>query len=855
VTLQELDSLIGRYLEGLATDEDVRRLLAELDASEPARVRLARQLYHEKTLIDSLSESGADAGAVIPFGAARARHKRFAFATGGRTRQIAGLIAASLLVAWLGAYVLRLRPASEPAGTVAHLDASSGMVVVRRGTGTLDVVPDMALLPGDRIRTAAGGRARCLYHDTTSIELGANTEIVIGAGRAAVREARATLETPMPGADAALRETDPSGKQILVLRGTLAATVARQPDSTSVVFASPNALTEVISTTLSLAVAPYWTRLDVREGTVRLTHARDARRVLVPARHYAVAAAGIALEPRPIPAPDPARSVFKKRYVMCQVDPQEKAETHALQRLMERAAAAGYNGLVLGDRFGRYLNLQRPSRQLLDQIDAIRRKADALGLALIPCSLEPDQVSYTDRSLTAALPVRDTPFRAQANVARAESDPAVALANPGFETAGGGQPAGWEIRQQTARIEHVRSGARSGEYAVRLRPAAGRAPAQAETQLVQRLRVKPYRAYTVSFWARASAPGTELRMRIEGAGYTTLGAVSARTGSDRYRSAEAVFNALANKNVWLDFSPAPGTRADVWLDDVALRDVGLRNTVRRDSLPVVVRAADGGALFEEGRDYTVGDEQLVLPPGSRIREGAGLAVSWHMRPQIYSTRIPASTCHPEYYAIHKQLVAGLDAAFGGPPGFMMRYAGGHNGWYLGNWDPACGEMKAGALIALTIRKSETLLRGVRASCELYLWNDIVDPFACAKPAYGLWRGSLEGAWEGVARSTLIVNRNPEHLTESLLFFARRRHEQIVACPARTDAISGRLHGLEAAEAAGATGIVGFMYGSGYETFEELAQGHGLEIAANRMRAVERWGERPAFPPPHAAARE
>jgi hypothetical protein len=90
------------------------------------------------------------------------------------------------------------------------------------------------------------------------------------------------------------------GKRIVVARGIVHADVARQIAGKSVTILTPQAEAKVLGTKFALHVVASWTRLEVQEGKVRLSR-EGAAGVDVSAGHFALAAPGIRLVPRPLP--------------------------------------------------------------------------------------------------------------------------------------------------------------------------------------------------------------------------------------------------------------------------------------------------------------------------------------------------------------------------------------------------------------------------------------------------------------------------------------------------------------------------------------------------------------------------
>jgi outer membrane biosynthesis protein TonB len=104
-------------------------------------------------------------------------------------------------------------------------------------------------------------------------------------------------------ADAAIKEIvkGPKGTRIVLTQGTLTADVAKQPADQPLVIATPQAEARVLGTVFRLVVDASSTRLEVREGKVRLT--RETKSVDVSAGQFATATAGTPLTARTL-SPD-----------------------------------------------------------------------------------------------------------------------------------------------------------------------------------------------------------------------------------------------------------------------------------------------------------------------------------------------------------------------------------------------------------------------------------------------------------------------------------------------------------------------------------------------------------------------
>ncbi len=63
-----------------------------------------------------------------------------------------------------------------------------------------------------------------------------------------------------------------------------------------------------------------------------------------------------------------------------------------------------------------------------------------------------------------------------------------------------------------------------------------------------------------------------------------------------------------------------------------------------------------------------------------------------------------------------------------------------------NWDPFCGMITAGEYLKNTIKKTQDTLLEINPNYEMYVWNDMIDPFHNATGAYMMSNGDMSGSW-------------------------------------------------------------------------------------------------------------
>ena len=171
-------------------------------------------------------------------------------------------------------------PARETLPTAARLEHVRGDVVALVGGARMPAAADFRLTGDDGLLTLGkSSQAVLAYEDGTRLVLGADTSLT------QVLDRKGEL------------------RRIHVEQGVVAAQVARQAGGESLVFVTPTAEARVVGTRLTLLVSAASTRLEVKEGRVKLSRRGEDGAVDVGADQYAVAAKGTSLAARGIPGP------------------------------------------------------------------------------------------------------------------------------------------------------------------------------------------------------------------------------------------------------------------------------------------------------------------------------------------------------------------------------------------------------------------------------------------------------------------------------------------------------------------------------------------------------------------------
>lgn len=505
--------------------------------------------------------------------------------------------------------------------------------------------------------------------------------------------------------------------------------------------------------------------------------------------------------------------------------------------MLRRARAAGYTGLVYSDY---RLNLvEQPDPRFLRNVKAMRDEAARLGLDVYAVVFP---VGYSggllarDPNLAEGLPVRNALFRVRGGEADLVPDPPVRLVNGGFEAAVGDRLLGWQAQDGLGSVSFVdRAVRRSGRSSLRLKDVGVRDPRLGRARVVQRVRVSPYRQYHFSVWVRThgfEAPET-LRLTVRGGGRSLSHVTWATRPTQDWRQEHAVFNSLEASEITLYLGVWSAKRGSVWLDDVRLEEVGLLNVLRRPGCPLGVLGEDG-TVYREGRDFQpVRDEEMLaaaregrpcvyhkpttlrLTPGSRLREGQRLRVSFYHPVTIHEEQVVCCLSEPRVFELLKEQARWVRDTLR-PRGFLMA----HDEIRVANWCETCRRrrMTPGQLLADNARRCVEILREVSPRAPVYVWSDMFDPHHNARGGYYLANGSFEGSWEGLPRDVGLCNWNYARRRESLAWFAERGHPQVIA--GYYDSTPGQIREW-LSEAGYARGVIGAMYTTWLRRYDDL----------------------------------
>jgi hypothetical protein len=500
--------------------------------------------------------------------------------------------------------------------------------------------------------------------------------------------------------------------------------------------------------------------------------------------------------------------------------------------LIERAAGAGYTGIVLADYKLNFLDRMPPS--YFKNVARVQAAAAKHQMEIIPCVFP---IGYSngllanDVNLAEGLPVQDAPFVVKDRVAVAIPDPAAHLRNGGFEETNGDVFLGFGYQDEPGKVTFAdRSVVHSGKVSCRMENIKD----SGIRRVIQRVRVRPHACYRIHCWVKSrDLHPSGFTLLALGKRPLTYHEVHLQPTQD-WTQVECVFNSLAETEIGVYAGQWSGGSGTLWLDDLALEELSLVNVLRRPGCPLTVAGADGQQDYEEVKDFEPVRDKLLgmtpwegeykfdqpgatlrLTPHSGIRDGDRLRVSWYHPVIINEGAVACCLTEPKLYDVLRDQARRVNELLKPKTIFMS-----HDELRVAGWCHSCRATgkTPGELLADNVRRCTAIIKEINPSARVVVWSDMFDPHHNAVNDYYLVNGTLAGSWNGLSPDIMIANWNGGKTSASLKWFADRGHIQLFAGYYDSDLSS---FGKFLHDAQGIPRVTGFMYTTWQTKYGEL----------------------------------
>ncbi len=497
----------------------------------------------------------------------------------------------------------------------------------------------------------------------------------------------------------------------------------------------------------------------------------------------------------------------------------QERDVSDISHLIQTAAQHGINGAVVS--FGLDTLSKKPP-QFFKRLNDIKQVCRDAKVDLIPAVFS---VGYGggalahDPNLAEGLPVEDAPFLVKGDEASFAGGNVEVIRNGGFERFSGNHFESYAFHDQPGEVSFVDTQVKhSGIASLRLENFT--ANPYGHGRVMQEVQVQPHRCYRLSIWVKTEGlrPASAFQLLVLAGNDREVAPREFRLSpTSDWRRLTMLFNSLDYSKLRLYAGVWGGKAGKLWLDDWSVKEVGPVNVLRRPGTPVTVRSEDGSTTYVEGRDYAPLRDPHLQPwrddgpaqslrilPGSRIRDGQRLRVSWYHSMLINDSQVTLCMAEPELYRIFDEETK-LLAKYLHPDRVLLSM----DEIRMGGTCAACRGRNMGELLGECITRQDQIIHRYLPGAEVYVWSDMLDPNHNAHGNYYLVNGDFTGSWQHVPKDIVIAVWGGAPRPKSLEFFAKRGFRTLVACYYDAANLDDTKGWLEAA--APLPNVQGFMY--------------------------------------------
>jgi len=543
----------------------------------------------------------------------------------------------------------------------------------------------------------------------------------------------------------------------------------------------------------------------------------------------------------------PLMGEYPYRWVYVSRSLQRDSDLVDIKNIVKTASESGLNGMVLAAGLDR---LDGRSTEYFERLKQVRQLCKQQDFDIVPIIFSVGyggSVLAEDKNLAAGLPVKDALFVVENNQAHFVPGTTAKIINPGFEQYEGNNLKGYKgynFHDRPGEVSFIdKEIFNSGRVSLRFENFGNYEHGHA--RLMQEVKVDPHRCYRVSCVVRTES------LEPEGAFHIMVLSPDGRDiapwdprvpSTSDWRQVTMGFNSLGYDRVRVYLGAWGGQSGRFWIDELRVEEVGLLNVLRRPGTPVTVQDEQTGLVYKENKDYAaITDPQLnfrfdhepvaiEIPPGSKIRDGQRLKVSYYHGMAINSGQVTVCMSEPKVYEIWDKQIRLLHEILA-----PSRYLLSMDEIRAGGSCQACKKrnMTMAQILGDCITEQVRIIRNVNPEAEILVWSDMLDPNHNAHADYYLVDGDFTGSWNYVPEDLVIVCWYYEKRAESLAFFSSLGFRTMAGAYYDGDTLDNPSGWLDVLEAT--PGASGIMYTTWRNKYELLAPFGNLVTERGRVK--------------------
>jgi len=522
---------------------------------------------------------------------------------------------------------------------------------------------------------------------------------------------------------------------------------------------------------------------------------------------------------------------YPYRWVYVSRSLQRDSDLVDIKNIVKTASESGLNGMVLAAGLDR---LDGRDQEYIERLKQVRQLCKQQDFEIIPIVLSVGyggSVLAEDKNLAAGLPVKDALFVVQNNQARFIPSTTAKILNPGLEQYEGNSLKGYNFHDRPGEVSFIdKEIFNSGTASLRFENFGNYEHGHA--RIMQEVKVDPHRCYRLSCMVRTESlePEGAFRIMVLSPDGRNIAPLDPRVPSTSdWREVTMGFNSLGCDRVKIYLGAWGGQSGRFWIDELRVEEVGLLNVLRRPGTPVTVQDEQTGLVYTENKDYAaIADPRLnfrfdhepvaiEIPPGSKIRNGRRLKVSYYHGMAINRGQVTVCMSEPKVYEIWDKQIRLLHEILA-----PSRYLLSMDEIRAGGACQACKkrDVTMAQILGDCITEQVRIVRNVNPEAEVLVWSDMLDPSHNAHADYYLVDGDFAGSWNYVPEDLVIVCWYYEKRAESLAFFSSLGFRTLAGAYYDGDTLDNPSGWLDVLE--GTTGASGIMYTTWQNKYDLLA---------------------------------
>ena len=493
-------------------------------------------------------------------------------------------------------------------------------------------------------------------------------------------------------------------------------------------------------------------------------------------------------------SPAQTSPVMTYRWFQLEVNLLKPGDLDKALKTIEAASVAGYNGVIFKDS-----TLQsgaKYSPAYITALSQVTAEAKKMSVEFIP-SVAPigsaTGLLQGKLSLAESMPYKNVHFTVTGGHLK-PSDPVGPITNGGFDTIAGDLPTGFKAAAHPGVAAFLDTAVKhAGAGALRIEAQATIQPAN-QVMYEQSVSVVPWHQYRLGIWTKTA---TAQKALVTLKPLSTTGVLLAYhnwVNTPDWAKSVMVFNSQDNTQINIQLLVQPmAANAKIWIDDLAIEDVGILNITRRDDCPLVIRG-DDGTIYNEYVDVDDVNDTFI-PPGtttpqldithdpkppivlgnSRLRETQQIVMDYYAAILVDNKPTICFNSPPARALLRSEIKRVIALTH---PHFMFFDIA--NVKALG-WDPGCENTAktTGEMLSDFLKNETANVHAIDPKIKISTYTNMYDPNANSKDSYFYAKGGTSGSIIGVPKDTIFLNDNFANGLPSLGFFARLGYPQIL----------------------------------------------------------------------------